>query len=156
MTMTTCDECGKSLSTKAKTCPHCGAIPASGPSVAFVLIVVVLIGIAISAIFRSDPPPKPPKTTAELAADWRYQMAGAAAIRLKKNLREPDSLEIISIFSDEKANTLCLKYRARNGFGGFSIEYWIITDETSSQEADDWNRHCTGEMFDVTSVKHLI
>lgn len=41
--------------------------------------------------------------------------------RLKASLRDPDSLEIISSDVDS-SNGVTIKYRARNGFGGMSVE----------------------------------
>lgn len=144
MALIKCSECGKDISSEAKACPHCGAKPQYKPSAVFVIVVVALAAIVIkAAIETSTPPISHEKSAAEIASDWRHQMGGAAISLLKKRLREPDSLDVISLYTNEAATTVCLKYRARNGFGGYSVEYWIVTESAQSDSISDWNKHCT-------------
>lgn len=157
MSLSQCHECGQPMSSSAKACPHCGAAPKYRPSVGFIVVAGLLLVFGIKSVIDSpDTTPPPEKTQAEKDSDWRYQMAGAVVLDLKKRLREPSSLEIIDLYSDDKATTVCLKYRARNGFGGYSIDYLILTENQSHADVAAWNRHCTGEMHDVSAVKHLI
>ena len=162
MSLIKCKECGKDISTEAKVCPHCGAKPPYRPSLAFVLIAGLLIVFGIKASLEpaSPPPQDPPKTAEEIAAkaaaDKRVKMAYVVMRNVKKSLREPESLGVINVFSNEKADLLCVKYRARNGFGGYAIGYYVIGEFGDSDSVKAWNAMCLKEMYDVTSAKHLL
>jgi hypothetical protein len=156
MALIKCHECGAEISSDATSCPKCGAKPKYQVGPGIVVFAVLLTIFGLFAINSESTTKAPQKTESEIASDWRHQMGAAAVIRLKQNLRDPESLEILNIFADEKATTLCLKYRARNGFGGFTVEYQIITESKTSQDVDDWNRYCTNAMYDITAVKHML
>lgn len=160
MALVACRECGKEISTDARACPHCGAKPPYRPSLAFVLIAGLLIVFGVKTSFDRDAAPAPPKTAAQIAEDEssqrRYLVVAAIAKKLKTSLREPDSVEWIDVLSDEKAETVCLKYRARNGFGGMSVETMTVTPHAAGQQAALWNRHCTGEMYDMLYVRNSL
>jgi predicted nucleic acid-binding Zn ribbon protein len=48
MALTQCVQCGKEISTEAKTCPHCGKITSSGPRVSRrARVIVTLIAMAV-------------------------------------------------------------------------------------------------------------
>jgi hypothetical protein len=75
MAMTTCKECGKQVSTKAKTCPHCGAAaPAkkkANGGVGKWLLMVFAIGVFAAILSKQDKaspiasaPPKAPTVRA--------------------------------------------------------------------------------------------
>lgn len=157
MTMIKCHECGKEISSEAKACPHCGAKPKSGIGCGPMLGIVLIAGIAWLALSPNGPSTPPhEKTQAEKDSDVRFSVGATAAKALKQSLREPDSLDIISIRTDDPATTICIEYRARNGFGGMNIDHLVVLPNRSSDEASDWNAYCTGSMHDVTAVKHLI
>lgn len=159
MALIKCLECGKEMSNSAKNCPHCGAKPPYKPSLAFILITGLLVVFAIKGIFggeNSTPPPA--KTAAAIAAEEaqerRFLVTVITAKKLKNSLREPDSVDWIDILVDEKAETVCLKYRARNGFGGMSIETMAVTSQEAGSDADTWNRHCAGvELYNMSYAK---
>lgn len=159
MAMTNCRECGKPISSKANICPHCGAKPPYRPGLAFVLIsgLLVVFGIRTS---MQDNEPVAAKSATELAAEeaenMRSQLALGFLHRLKKNLRDPDSLDVISVRVSEHADLVCAEYRARNGFGGFSVERYVMGNFGAGQDAETWNANCTGTMFDYTYVKNLL
>lgn len=156
MAMIKCRECGASISSTAAACPHCGAKPTYRPSAVFVLIVAGLALFAIRGLTLRDAPPAPPKTAAQQASDWRHQMGAAAIVSIKKRLDDPDSLEIVHIYTDDAATTVCVKYRARNTFGGYSTALLIVNESGEYDTATAWNAHCTAQMHDVTAVKHLL
>ena len=59
--------------------------------------------------------------------------------------------------TDDAANVVCLQYRARNGFGGMSVERMTVTTKEAGAEAVLWNRHCTGTgMHDMLYVRNAI
>ena len=162
MALIKCRECGKDISTEAKACPHCGAKPPYRPSLAFVLIAGLLVVFGIKASVESAAPTyqPPPKTAEQIAveeaADMRTKMAYVLIRNVKNSLREPESLDVIEVFSNEKADLLCMKYRARNGFGGYAIGYYVIGNFGDSDSVKAWNAMCLKEMYDVTSAKHLL
>lgn len=160
MALIKCRECGKEISTDAKACPHCGAKPPYRPSLAFVLIAGLLVVFGIKASIDSGRP-APAKTaeeTAEEAAkERRYLVTVITAKKLKNAMREPESVEWIILSTDEKAELVCLKYRARNGFGGMSVETMTVTTQESGPEAVLWNRHCAGvSLYDMLYASSAI
>ncbi len=58
MAMTTCKECGKSVSSEAKTCPHCGSTtPAKKKAKGGVgkwLLIMFAIGVATAVLPKKD------------------------------------------------------------------------------------------------------
>lgn len=162
MALTKCRECGKEISTEAKACPHCGAKPPYKPSLAFVLIAGLLVVFGIKAsIESSSPPTASPKTAEQQAEDEakerRHLVVAITAKKLKNSLREPESVEWIDMFTDEKAEVVCLKYRARNGFGGMNVETMTVTTTEAGQETALWNRHCAGvALYDMLYVRNAI
>lgn len=155
MALIKCRECGKEISSDAKACPHCGAKPKTGIGCGPVLG-IILVGFIAWLAFGPSPTPPAPKTEAEQQATTRMAMAAAAAKALKQSLREPDSLDIISIKTDQLANIICLEYRAKNGFGGTSIEHLVVLPKRSSDKAADWNKHCPAATFDTTFARHML
>ena len=156
MPMISCAECGASVSTNAKTCPGCGvrarhfaAKPKAPPSKRTWLI-VVLAGLGLAAILTMSGVVAPPPP-ADPAADSRARTAYAAALDLKRNLRDPSSLTIDQAMVDDAAETVCLSYRARNGFGGLNREHVTIRAGTASTAPARWNKYCAHKtMNDVT------
>lgn len=163
MALIKCRECGKDISTEAKTCPHCGAKPPYRPSLAFILIAGLLVVFGIKASIESSrpPPPAPTKTAEQIAEDAakerRFLVVAVTAKKMKNAMREPESVEWIYMGADEKAEVVCLRYRARNGFGGMSVETMTVTTREAGPEAALWNRHCTGGgLFDMLYVRNAI
>lgn len=143
--MTECRECGGTVSTSARACPHCGAKPAYRPSVAFVVIAGLLLAFGIKSTFfsGSDAPPIA-KPVQDEAAERRYLVVAIAAKKLRDSLGDPESVEWIDMLADERAELVCLKYRARNAFGGMQVYTATLTAQLASDSTDDWNRLCAG------------
>ncbi|MCK9386052.1 MAG: zinc ribbon domain-containing protein [Nevskia sp.] len=160
MALIKCRECGKDISTDAKACPHCGAKPPYRPSLAFVVIAGLLIVFGIKSAFTETGTTGKVQTAEEIAAkeaaDMRTKMAYVMIRKVKNSLREPESLDVIEVFSNEKADLLCMKYRARNGFGGYSVGLYVIGEFGDSDSVKAWNAMCLKEMYDVTSAKYLL
>ena len=76
MSLTSCEECGKDVSTKAKTCPHCG-VSRSSPSISgltFVvggIVFVTMMALIISMDNRSSSPTRvaPDTTSAQIVCN---------------------------------------------------------------------------------------
>ena len=163
MALIKCRECGKDISTEAKACPHCGAKPPYRPSMAFILIAGLLVAFGIKASIESGRPVyQPPAKTAEQVAqdeakERRHLVVAITAKKLKNGMREPESVEWIFMGTDEKAEVVCLKYRARNGFGGMTVETMTVTTKEAGAESALWNRHCAGaELYDMLYVRNAI
>lgn len=161
MALIKCRECGKDISTEAKACPHCGAKPPYRPSLAFILIAGLLVVFGVKSSFDRDSTPPPPKTAEQIAQDEaeqrRHLVVAITAKKLKNAMREPESVEWMDMGTDEKAELVCLRYRARNGFGGMAVETMTVTTKEAGPEAALWNRHCTrGGLYDMLYVRNGI
>lgn len=161
MALVKCRECGKDISTQAKACPHCGAKPPYRPSLAFILVGGLLVAFGLKSMLGEDSPPPTPKTAEQIAQDIaeerRHLVASITAKKLKNALREPESVVWEYIGTDEKAELVCLRYRARNGFGGMTAEVMTVTTTESGPDAALWNRHCAGvELYDMLYIRHSI
>lgn len=65
MGMTSCRECGKPVSSKAKACPHCGVVRPRRTSL-LTWVVTIFVGVGVVAILAGQnatapPKPAPPK-----------------------------------------------------------------------------------------------
>lgn len=158
MAMTECSECGKPISDEARRCPHCGAKARRKAGLGAYLVAVLALVFVVRAAVHE------PETSEHMAgeqaqdeaANKRAQLALGFLAGLKKRLRDPDSLDVISLRVSEKADLICAEYRARNGFGGFGVERMVVNSFGTSQRADAWKQHCTGTLHDHTNVKHLL
>lgn len=172
MALIKCKECGGEVSSKAKTCPKCGASVGRrgigcgtlvGYAVLLLIVIPMVIGLIIAAIDDSEPEPAPApapakqQLTPEEAAekekkDKAVQLAAAGAATLKKTMRDPDSFELESALVIEESGAVCYTYRARNGFGGMNRDNAVLADGgkkflTSDSEGfvDLWNQECGGK-----------
>lgn len=159
MALIKCKECGKEISTDAKACPHCGAKPPYRPGIGMIVFAGLALIIAIKGLLHESPP-IPPKTEAEKVADEakerRYLVTVITAKKLKTMMREPDSVEWMEMWANEQADTVCLKYRSRNGFGGMNVEIMTVTKQEVSQDTAAWNAHCISEMYDMLYARHAL
>lgn len=161
MALVICGECGKEISTEAKACPHCGAKPPYRPSFALVMIAILLFAFGFNVLFDRGGSPSIPKTAEQIALDEaekrRNLTVAIIAKELKNTLREPQSVEWISMSTDDNAEVVCLRYRARNGFGGMAVEVMTVTPQKVGQDAALWNRHCTRDgLHNMIHVRHAL
>lgn len=163
--MTTCGECGKDVSTQAETCPGCGA-PIQKPwGERFGLVTgLFIVGATIwlfSAIFGDKPVPK---SSAQIereaqrdAADTaRRNLLARAATDLMATLRDPDSIRFDGAFVDAGRDMVCIRYRARNGFGGYGEGRFVYLMGKTGDTAKVWNATCTSPYFDMTHTVQLL
>jgi hypothetical protein len=171
MALIKCRECGGEVSTEANNCPKCGAAVSKGTS-RFTILVGGAFAIAVgSCIFQGDKAPEsaavnaqqPTMTPATLAAQAaanaakaretaRFDLAFDAAKAIKAAMRDPDSLKWESIGVNEDGTVACLKYRARNGFGGMNSEFAVVANNAATRKMSDWKKYCTGPLHDLTSA----
>lgn len=82
----------------------------------------------------------------------------AAAMHLiKKNLRDPESVVWEHAGATMGGAAICITYRAKNGFGGYSREHLLVTDKGGTQSFTQWNKACVGKpLTDFTYAKALV
>lgn len=158
----TCRECAHEVSTAAKACPQCGASGKSFRStgkkpmglagkIGIGFLGLMGVGSAVGAVI-GDPADRP-KTAEEQANTDRRYAAYQAAAALRRSLREPDSAVFEHARVDAAAKTVCLVYRARNGFGGMGRERVVFVGGVPSQRSSVWNRHCAHKsLYDYTDA----
>jgi hypothetical protein len=95
-------------------------------------VILLAIGGLLGVAKLSSIPPAPPPSPAEAkAAHERAAADTVAAIELRalrQGLRDPASFDPISVGGNADASRLCVIYRARNGFGGLTIEAMALRD----------------------------
>lgn len=171
MGMRPCKECFTPVSDKATACPKCGA-PVPKPTSRLTLLVggLLIIGVG-QALFPSSPraPVEVTRTPEEQAA-WelqdrldreKRQEASRAAERVRRarqavsavraHLRDPNSMEVAWLGTSYDAETICLKYRARNGFGGMNTGYaTFLPGKSGDGDPKLFAQSCIG-LIDITS-----
>lgn len=100
------------------------------------------------------------KTPEEIAAaakkERAFQKTVLLAKTIKGNLRDPSSVEWEAIRANDDASVICLQYRAKNGFGGFSREIAVLAQDKASTDKKAWNKHCTGPLLDLKHARVAI
>ena len=157
MALIKCKECGNEVSSKAETCPKCGARIAAKPMGCGSIIGLVVLGIIIlaslSSIFSSTTPLPPPDTPGQAAAkkkqDEAVQRATVGAVALKKAMRDPESFKLESALVIEGTGAVCYGYRAKNGFGGMNMGHAVLSSDGKTFKTDEmngftklWNKEC--------------
>lgn len=133
MALVECKECKKEVSDQAAACPHCGApaikAKAAGKTtkseIWMFLGLMLFIGwLLVKCTAGTD------YTTSEDRKDPVFNSAWDGSVQqaeryLKDHLKDPDSYESIGwgeVGKLENGNyTTWVKYRAKNGFGGYAI-----------------------------------
>lgn len=159
MALLKCSECQREVSTKAKTCPGCGA-PAPKPKFEikpFLLASVFLIFICALAIDSCNKQTeKDLNTPAAVEKKHRQEQIISFVSTIKDYVRDPKSLEFIKVTSNKDASTVCMHYRARNGFGGMVSAKVVFHDTVPMQDDASWQKYCIKpDMLDVTSLANL-
>lgn len=169
MALQPCAECGAQISGEAAACPQCGAPPKTNRQInktlkrltkvmAFVIGVPVVLIVAIIVIAIVSPAPKTPaKTPEQMAEEVLSKNRGAftfAALKaIHNSLREPDSVKWVEIMSNADGSVICASYRAKNGFGGLSLEHTTLIRGEVFTGGERWNENCLGRMYDMDYVQ---
>lgn len=159
MALLKCIECQKEVSTKAKTCPGCGA-PAPKPKFElknFLVGLGVTLLICTVVISSCNKQTKKDLNTPEaLEKKHRQDQIISFAGVIKDYVRDPKSLEFIKVTSNKDASTVCMHYRARNGFGGMVTDKAVFQDALPIQDDASWQKYCTKpNMLDETSLANI-
>lgn len=158
MAIVKCKECGAEVSDQAKACPKCGAPPPKETSRLSIALAGIVGITVLSCIVKTDEAatergekaaaqaraaeamtPEQKAAAARAAEDKRRSenkrsngilLARAAAATLKTKMREPESFKVAeAILLDD--GTVCMSYRARNGFGGMAVERAAVLPDGS-------------------------
>lgn len=73
----------------------------------------------------------------------------AAIEQLRQTMRDPDSLVVESAGVTEDATTVCIRYRARNVFGGYDEAIAIDTGGRIASDVPTWKKLCLQRLYDV-------
>lgn len=161
MSLISCEECGHQVSDAATACPHCGAKPRRKVGLGGWIIAAILLAFVVkcttigmerderaAAIEASkSAEQRAAEAAAKAAAEKRHQAAAQALITIKKSLRDPDSVQWEEILVSDDAKIMCIVYRAKNGFGGYTRGNIAIANGTASDSAAAWNKHCAGKQL---------
>lgn len=162
-----CEDCNGLVSRSASVCPHCGRPfgPIQPPRRKTHPITWIIGGIFAIAVFSGvieqyqrqqtedrrvqllTPEQRTAEDRAKAASTARLTAARAAATALKQSLRDPASVQWESILVSDDAKTVCVAYRARNGFGGLNREIAVYHNGKPSQSISSWNTWCAGKQL---------
>ena len=113
MALTKCKECGTEISDKAGKCPKCGA-PVKKGGVSVIAIVVATFGILIvfsmiSREFKTDTPPKKPKTSEQ------GSVSAAAETKPAMSEQTPILITAEDLYKEYEANEIAAdrKYKGK-------------------------------------------
>ena len=88
----------------------------------------------------------------------RQNVAYASVAALKSSIGHPRNLEFETVRVTD-AGAACIRYRARDGFGGMSsAQAVVLSGAVTRSGARDgkfektWNRQCLGQAYDVTGA----
>jgi hypothetical protein len=141
-----CKECGKDVSTQAKTCPNCGAKvvdPDASKNTLIGCVGIIVIVVVLSVLGNTCSGPSKPKTEAEKQEDILSDAFYMCQAFIEKNLRDPDSADFITRYNsslvskNSKGNyVVSMQVRAANGFGGKTVS--VFTCELTPSGGDNW------------------
>jgi len=87
------------------------------------------------------------KKVEQLQESRRQGLAWAAKTSIKDAARNPDSVSFSFVGVNKDASTVCVEYRAQNGFGGMNQEYIAFHNGKAGKSAEFWNRNCLGKLY---------
>lgn len=168
MAMIKCHECGKEISSSAKTCPNCGVKPKKSVGIvgiAFALFAGFILFKCTLGVEESsrrtaerEAAKTPEQRAAEATARANEELRVTAAMRTQKLVREhaknPASLQFEQLGISERGDTICGRYRATNSFNAVVPGIVVATPNGYSFEPAHWKKHCANAagLFDMTSV----
>lgn len=156
MALVTCKECGKNMSSEAKSCPSCGAPPPKTTSTATIVVGGFFAMIVASCVYNQAttvPAAPAQKSEAEKKEDAELNIAIAAGRVLKKGMKDPASFKVES-FVYFPGGAACYEYRGKNSFGAvvpgkavFDGGGKLLTsgDRDRKNFVALWNRICTAQ-----------
>ncbi|HKN31539.1 MAG TPA: hypothetical protein VJY34_28145 [Roseiarcus sp.] len=116
-----------------------------------VSLVILGGGVALSEWAQRSVTPEQREARAEIEkAQNHFAYAKHVAIeQLRQTMHDPDSLVVEFAGVTEDATTVCMQYRAKNGFGGYDKAIAIDTGGRIASDVSTWNRLCVQRLYDV-------
>ena len=126
MALKNCNECNKEVSSKAKTCPNCGAPIKQKTSLFTWLVTIIIIFIVVVQIVplsNDTSAVQAPLTREEGIRNQFSQWDGShikLARRVKATMHDPDSFEHVRTTYRDNGTLLyvTMEFRGKNAFGG--------------------------------------
>lgn len=145
MSLVTCPECKKQMSSEADACPACGYKKKKGGGCLPAIIIGAVVIGAISSLSSNNPP----TTASEPAADARQSASGACMGFIKQVLHDPDSAEFghssaAYVNEDTPGNwTVQREVRGKNAFNAMRLSTF------------ECKMTLNGETWHASSVKEI-
>lgn len=159
MAIIECKECGKEISSKADKCPYCGIKKHKTSKFTWFVLFVFVYGFYVYLTpVNSDTSYKAKvETPQEKEEKDRYSSVMLAGKTVKKNLKEPNSVEWLSIHSNKEGTLACFRYKAKNSYGGFSVEESVSYLGLISSSQQQWDKLCANKkLYNVTYVRNSL
>lgn len=146
MALTSCHECGYSVSTEAKACPQCGAAPKKS----FSRLKIAVIGFAVVAVGLMAS--RPDSETSVPAADPVYprtEISPQARALIRAGAKDEDSLKFRHEFT-ARAGVYCGEVNGKNSLGAYAgfkrfianHKTVLFDDETTQDFSKAWREFC--------------
>ncbi len=148
--LTTCKDCGHTVSKKAKICPSCGVKKPGKDGVGGFTTFVVL-SLLVIFLFNLGGPSTP--SPAKEARDGAFNVAYYTVQGVKNRLKDPDSAKfgnVIVVETEKYGRVVCGEVNAKNGFGGYTGSKGFVGKgglvllEGDAPFGEAWNELCAG------------
>lgn len=155
MTIASCTECGKPVSTEASACPHCGAKPPQKTSKLTIVIgLLMLVGLVIA--FGNGGQPAPAAAAPDPQKVLNFRQAVGTLDYVKGAMKNPKSFELVSLVRVD-GPAMCVEYRGTNSFNAVVLQRHVISDTVNSSSVQAWNQNCAGKTGeDFSHARHAI
>jgi predicted nucleic acid-binding Zn ribbon protein len=143
MAIAPCKECGKEVSSKAVTCPHCGFKQPKNTKALTIVICLLVVVLLVIALDTGDTPATaatPPDPQKEL----EFQQAVATLNYIKGEMKNPRSFELVSAVRVE-GPAICVEYRGTNSFNAVVLQRHVMSENVNSSAIEQWNKICAGK-----------
>lgn len=166
MAIEKCRECAKEVSSEAKACPHCGAQNPVKQTSRTTLVIgglfaIIVFGMVSQSVKKSEPVPEKQLTAEEKKNKrldtLRFKTAVGALNAIKKNLKDPSSVDWANILVDNNADVVCVEYRAKNSYGATVLDRSSFVKGNHSKDGDVWNKNCANKsLYDLKRAKYAL
>lgn len=165
MALVKCNECGEKVSTKAKSCPACGAKAPKEKSFILRSLLLAFIAFVVYVSVTKEETNLTPAQKAEVAAmntnpadeenakQYLWMEKGKKAVL--ERLKDPNSAEFNGVYFSRGADNTpmtCGQVNSKNSFGGFvgfkrfisagSPEFTFLEGE-AKDFSSAWKKYCT-------------
>ena len=150
MKFTACG-CGNQVSHDSKRCPKCGGKVAH-PTSTFVKVLAAFCGFLILIIVIASFSTKPdtnygPPSASASAVDPEMDMRLAVddfERTIKAKLKDPDSYQRIRAGGAKDGSAVCVEFRSKNGFGGYTEGRALFLKQANTYMVTDMSQMTNG------------